>query len=83
VSPVRTGLAFGAASGNLHPDADRPVACLLGCHLAEEVDSPGLPAVTEGMEASTSPPRWQLTDDPKLGSLVASDYAEKRLPVCR
>jgi hypothetical protein len=33
-APVRTGLAFGAASGNpAPPDADRPVACLLGCHL--------------------------------------------------
>ena len=31
---MRTGLAFGAASGTLHPDADRPVACQVGCHLA-------------------------------------------------
>jgi hypothetical protein len=24
----------GAAAGTLHPDADRPVACWTGCHLA-------------------------------------------------
>ena len=31
---ARTGLACGAASGTLRPDADRPVACWTGCHLA-------------------------------------------------
>ena len=33
-SPAGTGLACGAASGNPAPDADRPVACWTGCHLA-------------------------------------------------
>jgi hypothetical protein len=33
--PVRTGLALRAPRpGTLHRDADRPVACQVGCHLA-------------------------------------------------
>jgi hypothetical protein len=33
--PVRTGLALWAPRpGTLHPNADRPVACPVGCHLA-------------------------------------------------